>query len=114
MRSRSWFRKRRVGLPSAIAVELSAISHRKRFASASARFYCTDIMKRLLLKNWRAKLISLLLATTPWYLIKKNVATTPSPSETTSPPSAGQRRYLLQRRAWSEITQKSRNILLFP
>lgn len=38
-------------------------------------------MKRLIQKNWRAKLISLLLATTLWYLIKKNVATTPSPSE---------------------------------
>jgi hypothetical protein len=33
-----------------------------------------------LLKNWRAKLISLLLATTVWYLIKKNIETTPSPS----------------------------------
>jgi YbbR domain-containing protein len=38
-------------------------------------------MKRLILNNWRAKLISLLLATTLWYLIKKNVATTPSPFE---------------------------------
>lgn len=36
-------------------------------------------MKKLILNNWRAKLISLLLATTLWYLIKKNVATTPSP-----------------------------------
>ncbi len=35
-------------------------------------------MKKLILTNWRAKLISLLLATTLWYLIKKNVATTPS------------------------------------
>ena len=31
-----------------------------------------------LLRNWRAKLISLLLATTLWYLIKKNIETTPS------------------------------------
>jgi YbbR domain-containing protein len=38
-------------------------------------------MKRLILNNWRAKLISLLLATTLWYLIKKNVATTQSPFE---------------------------------
>jgi YbbR domain-containing protein len=38
-------------------------------------------MKRLILRNWHAKLISLLLATMLWYLIKKNVATTPSPSE---------------------------------
>jgi YbbR domain-containing protein len=36
---------------------------------------------RLTLENWRAKLISLLLATMLWYLIKKNVATTTSPSE---------------------------------
>ena len=36
-------------------------------------------MKKLILNNWRAKLISLLLATTLWYLIKKNVATTLSP-----------------------------------
>jgi YbbR domain-containing protein len=42
-------------------------------------------MKRLILKNWQAKLISLLLATTLWYLIKKNVATTPSPSEVNGP-----------------------------
>ena len=38
-------------------------------------------MKKAILNNWRAKLISLLLATTLWYLIKKNVATTPSPSD---------------------------------
>jgi YbbR domain-containing protein len=36
---------------------------------------------RLTLQNWRAKLISLLIATMLWYLIKKNVATTPSSSE---------------------------------
>jgi YbbR domain-containing protein len=46
-------------------------------------------MKKLILKNWRAKLISLLLATTLWYLIKKNVATTPSSSEG-EPPRAAQ------------------------
>lgn len=39
------------------------------------------MMKKILLKNWRAKLISLLLATTLWYLIKKNVATGVSPSD---------------------------------
>ncbi len=44
-------------------------------------------MKRLILKNWRAKVISVLLATTLWYLIKKNVATTPYPSD--NPPGAG-------------------------
>jgi YbbR domain-containing protein len=48
-------------------------------------------MKRLILKNWRAKLISLLLATMLWYLIKKNVATTPSPSEPLSGPTATER-----------------------
>src|ERR1700694_85915 len=70
---------------------LSAISHRKHFDSGSAKFYCTALMKRLLLKNWRAKLISVLLATTLWYLIKKNVATTPLPSETSSPASSEKR-----------------------
>ena len=38
---------------------------------------------RLTLENWRAKFISLLLAMTIWYLIKKNM--TPTPSETPSP-----------------------------
>src|SRR5260370_40759208 len=92
MLARSLSRKRPVGFLFAIGGELSAILRRKHFASGSARFYCTDVMKRLLLKNWRAKLISLLLATTLWYLIKKNVATTPSPSEAASPPRAGPRR----------------------
>ncbi len=45
------------------------------------------MMKKLILKNWQAKIISLLLATTLWYLIKKNVATTPSPSEAASTPA---------------------------
>jgi YbbR domain-containing protein len=49
-------------------------------------------MKRLILKNWRAKVISLLLATTLWYLIKKNVATMPSPSETEANPVAVEKR----------------------
>ena len=49
------------------------------------------LMKRLILKNWRAKLISLLLATTLWYLIKKNVATIPSPSEGGAPARTEQR-----------------------
>jgi YbbR domain-containing protein len=43
------------------------------------------LFARLTLENWRAKLMSVLLATMLWYLIKKNVATTPSPSETPSP-----------------------------
>ena len=36
---------------------------------------------RLTLENWRAKLVSLLLAIMVWYLIEKNVETTPSVSE---------------------------------
>jgi len=40
---------------------------------------------RVTLENWRAKLISLLLATMLWYLIKKNITTTPAPSENQSP-----------------------------
>ena len=47
---------------------------------------------RLTLENWRAKVMSVLLATTVWYLIKKNVATTPSPSEPLSGPTATERR----------------------
>ena len=47
-------------------------------------------MKKLILKNWRAKLISLLLATTLWYLIKNNVATTPSRYEVRPVPSETQ------------------------
>jgi hypothetical protein len=37
------------------------------------------------LEKWGAKLISLLVAMTIWYLIKKNMTPTPSPSETFSP-----------------------------
>ena len=80
------------GCHFAIGAELSAISRRKRSGSASRRSYCTATMKSLILKNWRAKLISVLLATTVWYLIKKNVATTPSPSETSSDVTAAQKR----------------------
>src|SRR5206468_11500299 len=103
MLSRSLSRKRPVGFLFAIGGELSAILRRKHFASGSARFYCTDVMKRLLLKNWRAKLISPLLATTPWYPIKKNLATTHPPSEAASPPRAGQRRLSFKRRAHSQL-----------
>ena len=39
-------------------------------------------MKQLFLKNWRAKLMALIVATAVWYLIKKNVATTLSPFDT--------------------------------
>jgi hypothetical protein len=34
-------------------------------------------MKRLFLKNWRAKLMALIVATAVWYLIKKNVDVAP-------------------------------------
>src|SRR5436853_6692982 len=84
--------KRPAEFPFATGAESSAISHRKHFDSGSAKFYYTALMKRLLLKNWRAKLISVLLATTLWYLIKKNVATTPLPSETSSTPAAAEKR----------------------
>src|SRR5207244_2106645 len=77
--------KRQAVFPFVIGAELSAISLRRRSVSGSRKSCCTANMKRLILKNWRAKLISLLLATTLWYLIKKNVATTPSPSEGPSP-----------------------------
>jgi hypothetical protein len=43
------------------------------------------LFARLTLENWRVKLMSVLLATTVWYLIKKNVTTTSSLSETSSP-----------------------------
>ena len=33
-------------------------------------------MKKLILNNWGAKILSLLLATALWFLIKKNVETT--------------------------------------
>src|SRR5438093_10716582 len=81
MQWRWLFPKRRVAFPFVTGAESSAISLRKHSGSESRKFCCTAIMKRLILRNWRAKLISLLLATTLWYLIKKNVATTPSPSE---------------------------------
>ncbi|MBV9490735.1 MAG: hypothetical protein JO069_13585 [Verrucomicrobia bacterium] len=34
-------------------------------------------MKRFLLENWQAKLMSLVVATAVWYLIKKNVDSYP-------------------------------------
>jgi len=34
-------------------------------------------MKRLFLENWRAKLMSLIVATAVWYLVKKNVDVSP-------------------------------------
>src|SRR5205085_10475800 len=50
--------------------------------------------KKWILNNWRAKLISLLLATTLWYLIKKNVATTHSLSdEREGKPTLTEKRY---------------------
>src|SRR5882757_607619 len=64
-----------------VSEETGAILLQRHSVSALPKFCCTASMKRLILTNWHAKLISLLLATTLWYLIKKNVATTPSPSE---------------------------------
>ena len=86
------------GFPFAIGGELRAILLRRGFVKTSRKLCCTAIMKgqtsknwramlvsvlwtRLTLENWRAKLISLVLATTVWYLIKKNMTTTASPSE---------------------------------
>ena len=58
----------------------------KRLTSKNWRAKLLSVLHaRLTLQNWRAKLISLLLATTLWYLIKKNIETTPSPSERPSP-----------------------------
>jgi YbbR domain-containing protein len=36
-------------------------------------------MKRFFLENWQAKLMSLIVATALWYLIKKNVDSAPEP-----------------------------------
>src|SRR5947208_3572725 len=87
--------KRQALFPFAIGAESSAISHPKRSVNESRKFCCTVNMKSLILNNWRAKLISLLLTTTLWYLIKKNVATTPSPSERPSQTPATERRSLV-------------------
>jgi hypothetical protein len=58
----------------------------KRLSSKNWRAKLLSVLRaRLTLENWRAKVMSVLIATTVWYLIKKNVATTPSPSETSSP-----------------------------
>ena len=78
MRSLSLSPKRQARFPFATGAESSAILLQRPFVSAFPKFYCTANMKRVILLNWQAKLISLLLATTLWFLIKKNVATTPS------------------------------------
>jgi hypothetical protein len=36
-----------------------------------------QVMKRFFLENWQAKLMSLIVATAVWYLIKKNVDSYP-------------------------------------
>jgi hypothetical protein len=36
-----------------------------------------QLMKRLFLENWQAKLVCLIVATAIWYLIKKNVDSVP-------------------------------------
>src|SRR5437667_8309505 len=81
MRSPWLFPKRPVAFQSATGAGLSEILPQTHSESALAKFSCKALMKKLILNNWRAKLISLLLATTLWYLIKKNVATTPSLSD---------------------------------
>jgi hypothetical protein len=35
------------------------------------------ILKRFFVENWRAKLMSLIVACAVWYVIKKNVTTSP-------------------------------------
>ena len=58
----------------------------KRLASKNWPAKLLSVLRaRLTLENWRAKLMSVLLAIMLWYLIKKNVETTPSPSEKSSP-----------------------------
>src|SRR5262245_21025142 len=95
MPSLSSSRKRQALFPFVTGVESSAISHRRRSVSALPKFCYTASMKRLILKNWRAKLISLLLATTLWFLIKKNVATTHWPSERPHRPQVSETQYQL-------------------
>jgi hypothetical protein len=36
-----------------------------------------NILKRFFVENWRAKLMSLIVACAVWYVIKKNIVTTP-------------------------------------
>jgi hypothetical protein len=65
----------------------------KRMTSKGWRATMVSILwTRLTLQNWRAKLISLLLAATVWYLIKKNIAPTSSPSEGSSAAAVSQTR----------------------
>jgi hypothetical protein len=65
----------------------------KRLTSKNWRAKLLSVLRaRLTLENWRAKLMSVLLATTIWYLIKKNVATKTSPSETSSPAPVTEKR----------------------
>jgi hypothetical protein len=58
----------------------------KRLTSKNWRAKLLSVLRaRLTLENWRVKLVCVLLATTLWYLIKKNIEVTASPSETSSP-----------------------------
>jgi hypothetical protein len=96
------FNGRQAGFLFATGGELRATSLGRHFVNASGKSSCTANMKgqtsknwrsvlvsilwtRLTLENWRAKVVSLVLAIMVWYLIKQNVATTPSPSEGPSP-----------------------------
>src|SRR5262245_15419325 len=88
MPSRSSSQKRRAPFRSATGAGLSGILRQRHSGSGSVKFCSIVTMKKLILNNWRAKLTSLLLATALWYLIKKNVATTPSRSEFNDRPAA--------------------------
>ena len=57
-----------------------------------ARYIVCILRTRLSLQDWRAKLISLIVATTVWYLIQKNIATTSSPSGSSSAAAVSQTR----------------------
>src|SRR3954452_7396250 len=63
--------KKRAQFPFVIVAESSATLPQRPSVSAFLKFYCIASMKRVILKNWHAKLISLLLATTRWVFIKK-------------------------------------------
>jgi hypothetical protein len=106
---RDVFNHRRAGFLFAIGGELRAISLGETLVNASGKFCFTANMKgqtsknwrsilvsilwtRLTLENWRAKLLSVVLAIMVWYLIKQNVATTSSLSERPSPTPATETR----------------------
>jgi hypothetical protein len=59
-----------------MSAKLSSMETRVRSTETSKNWRAmlvSVLWTRLTLENWRAKLINLLLATTVWYLIKKNI-----------------------------------------